>query len=67
MSPEETTTTRVMRRTIGQSALGAKRIGHLEHIIAEFVNVVSEEWIIIVHGNYELQSFVKNNSDIYKD
>lgn len=42
---------RVTRRTIGQCALGAKRIGHLERTIAEFVNVVSEEWIIIVHGN----------------
>lgn len=48
-------TTRVMRRMIGRCALDAKHIGHLEHIIAEFVNAVSEEWTIIVHGNYKLQ------------
>lgn len=51
MSLEEVTITRVTKRTIGQCALGVKHIGHLEHTIAEFVNVVSEEWIIIVHGN----------------
>lgn len=55
MSLGEAMTTRVMRRMIGRCALDAKHIGHLEHIIAEFVNAVSEEWTIIVHGNYKLQ------------
>lgn len=56
---------RVMRRMIGQYALDAKRIGHLERTIVESANVASGEWIIIVHGNYELlcDGIIK----IYKD
>lgn len=54
MSPEEAMIMKVMRKTIGRCALDVKHIGHLEHTIVEFVNVVSEKWIIIVHGNYEL-------------
>lgn len=46
--------TTATRRTIGQYVLGVKPIGHLELTIAGFVNAVSEEWIIIVHGSDEL-------------
>jgi len=44
----------VTKKMIGQYALDVKHIDHLEHIIAEFVNAVSGEWTIIVHGNNEL-------------
>lgn len=45
---------RVMRRMIGQCALDAKRIDHLERTIVESANVASGEWIIIAHGNMSL-------------
>lgn len=40
----------VMRKMIGQCVPDAKHTDRLELIIAEFVSVASEEWIITVHG-----------------
>lgn len=50
MLREEAMTMMVMRKMIGQFVLDVRHTDHLELIIAEFVNVASEEWIIIVRG-----------------